>query len=152
MKTIWKILTTILIILTILLIIAATTPPQTAVDINNLKLPTDWEARGDGNYVETIKLGQHFSISKTDNNTIKDFKTNDTDYTVTDISHNNTMYEYSDTSDYCVFEVVQINNTDYMIVYSCSFERMDELGPDELWGSDVLKEVNKLNGFEPIPI
>ena len=151
MKLIWKIIIILLIILGILLVIAVTTP--SATDINNLNCPTDWENRGDVNYVNSIK-GGHILVSEKNNATLNEFKTNNTtdNYVVKDISHNNTMYEYTYENDYGVFEVVRVNGTEYMLTYSCSFNDLDSFGPDELWGSDVLKEFNKLNNLEPLPV
>ena len=71
MKLIWKIIIILLIILGILLVIAVTTP--SATDINNLNCPTDWENRGDGNYVNSIK-GGHILVSEKNNATLMNLK------------------------------------------------------------------------------
>ena len=153
MKTIWKIL---IFVGALWFIGSAMTAAPSTPDMNNLNMPIGWEhAMADGNYANTIK-GGHLLVSELENDTLNDYMTNNTtdEYYVTDISGNGTMYSYTwgvmNQGGY--FEVVHVNGTDYMLTHSFTDSELESYEVGDIWGTDLLKQINELNGLEPVQI
>ena len=143
---IWKIITAITLLFLILGIVAAT-------DINNLKVPEDWEAVGGGTYHQTSPLGggngQNMIIEKWSDSLKDEYYQNisDEEYFVIDKENNTFMYTDGYNKNSGSFEVVNIDGENYFV----NFWTVDDLDAAEVAKTyQFMMEFNKLNNLEPI--
>ena len=145
---IWKILTAITLLFLILGIVAAT-------DIDNLKVPEDWESVGGGTYHQTDigggGNGQNMLIQKWYDGLKDEYYQNisDEEYFVIDKENNTFMYTDGYNEDSGSFEVVQIDGEKYFV----NFWTVDDLDAGEVAKTyQFMMEFNKLNNLEPIAV
>ena len=146
---IWKILTAVTLIFLIIGIASAT-------DVNNLKVPDEWEAVGGGSYHEIgdspgVSSGQNMMIQKWDDSFEEEFYQNNTDeqYTVVDAGNHTYMYIDSLNQMAGCFEVVEIDNEKYFV----DFWTVDYTDSEEIAdASYFMLEFNSLNNLEPVEI
>ena len=138
------------------LILIITIGIVSATDINNLKVPDNWEAIGGGSYHEIgdsvgSGSGQNMMIQKWDDSFKEDYWYNITEeqYTVKDTGNNTFMYIDELNQDAGSFEVVEIDGEKYFV----NFWTVDYTNVEELADTGVFMiEFNKLNNLEPVEV
>lgn len=127
-----------------------------ATDINNLKVPDGWESVGGGSYHEIgdspgMGSGRNMMIMEYNELNCEDFFENGTDdYYI--FKNADGSYNYTDwvlNNDEGCFEVVEIDGTQYFLIFSSNLEN-DYTGKPLVY--DSMLEFNKLNNLKPIEV
>ena len=150
MKSIVKIATAVALVFLLMGIACAT-------DINNLKVPDKWESIGGGSYHEIgdshgAGSGRNMMIQKMTDSIKEDYFNNHTDENYYVFSNGDDTFNYTDgdNKDYGCFEVVNIDGTDYFVVFSTNVNY--EFDKDTVSGYDLMLEFNKLNNLKPVAV
>lgn len=136
------IITSIILLLTIGIVIAA--------DVESMKMPDGFESTGSGMYSQKDPLtnggtGFNVAIYEYTDSDFADWTTNHTedDYTVTKTG---SLYWYTDMVDEGVIEVVEIDDTKYIVVFSATSKA--DGGVDQAY--EYMMEFNDLNNAKVV--
>ena len=146
--------TKILLTITIILLLTGT---AYAIDINNLKMPNNWEPTGNGNYHEIgdstgSGSGRNMMIQPMTDSVKEDFFSNVSEDNYFVFSNGDNTFNFSDGSaqDSGCFEVVSIEGKDYFVLFSTL--NSVEFDKDTKSTYDLMVEFNKLNNLKPIAV
>ena len=133
-----------------LLVVLLSLTVVSAADINNLKMPDGFENTGTGMYNQKDPLtnggtGFNIIISKYTDSALKDWTTNDTDYTVTKTGG---IYWYTDVGDEGVIEVFELDGEKYIGVFSATSKT--NFNTDKAF--EYMTEFNKLNNVKQVSV
>ena len=135
----------IILVLTIFLLIGTVC----ATDIDSLKTPTDCKELKDGTGAFTNHIDRMLYVEKVSGDYKTDWFTNTSTMTVKDVGDNIYLYSDTDLKTYGYQEIVNIDDTDYMV----SINQNSKLSPsEEKLLLESMKEFNKLNDLKPIEV
>lgn len=125
-----------------------------AADINNLKMPNDWEPISNGTYHQKDPFtnggnGHNMMIQKWTDSLKEEYCSNHTDenYLVKDYGNNTMVYVFDE--DTGCFEVVEIDGEKYFVnFWYTKGSNIDEAAKTY----DFMMEFNKLNNVQPIKV
>ena len=116
-----------------------------ATDMNNIKCPKGWIKESDNWYLSPVQSIELEIVKGKDK---AYFENNTRKYTY--YAKKDGSYEYRDLTmnEYGCFEVVKIDNQEYIIVI---YDKYNHFANNKKKLDDYFEEINSLNGFKAIP-